>query len=114
MSVGLCFTTCQGSYAFGVVNYQTCWCTDIAPDKSTQVDLSECNLNCPGWPDDKCGGSGNKFGYVALGMEPSGTSGASTPSPTPSTVKVSLSSLLVLSTLPVILPLVALGGMGSR
>lgn len=36
----------------------------------------DCSEACPGYPDDKCGGSG-LYGYIALDLNPSGTEGAS-------------------------------------
>ena len=73
-TVGLCFNFCVGNYAFAVLNYQSCWCSNWAPAESTDVDVSECNIPCPGYPFEFCGGDNNLFGYVALGMNPSGTS----------------------------------------
>jgi cell wall integrity and stress response component len=85
-TVGLCYDFCIGEYAYAIVNYQSCWCSDWEPADSTEVDMDECNIKCPGYPDEKCGGSRNRFGYIALGMNPSGTStpaGASTKVDTP-------------------------------
>lgn len=74
-SNGACATQCQGSYAFAVVQYQNCWCSNYAP--ANQVDTSQCNQQCPGYPDDLCGNANSGlYGYIALNAAPSGTQGA--------------------------------------
>ncbi|TAQ83451.1 hypothetical protein B7494_g8228 [Chlorociboria aeruginascens] len=76
-SEGLCITRCTDeSYAFGIVQDQLCWCSDYAP--ATTVDLSNCNIPCPGYTE-LCGGTGF-FGYLALSKAPLGTQGASSSS----------------------------------
>jgi cell wall integrity and stress response component len=90
-TVGLCYDFCIGDYAYAVVNYQSCWCTNWEPAETTEVDMDECDRSCPGYPDEKCGGAKNRFGYIALGMAPSGTSsppGASTKVVPPATTTV--------------------------
>ncbi|TKX22786.1 WSC domain-containing protein 4 [Elsinoe australis] len=73
-SNGLCFDTCKDQYAFAVVQYQNCWCSNIVP--SQQVDVGDCSEQCPGYPDELCGNRGSGlYGYVALSRAPSGTAG---------------------------------------
>ncbi|KAG5975641.1 hypothetical protein E4U58_000424 [Claviceps cyperi] len=75
---GLCHDYCNpDSYAYAITQSNSCWCSNYTPDKSTQLSIGKCNLGCPGYPDEKCGGPG-VFGYVVLpGALPSGTKGAS-------------------------------------
>lgn len=75
-SDGLCYNFCNGDYAFAIVQEKNCWCSDYAPDTGDRVDTSECNIDCPGYPDDTCGGSG-LYGYMQLGKAAAGTSGGS-------------------------------------
>ncbi|KAK0111540.1 hypothetical protein ONS95_001893 [Cadophora gregata] len=80
-SNSLCFNYCNGitplnkvQYAFAVVQWQTCWCTDYAPSSST----TGCTLDCPGWQEEKCGNtSPSLFGYISLPSSPKGTKGPS-------------------------------------
>lgn len=86
-SNGACQETCGGQYAFAIVQWQSCWCSNYIP--AQQADVSNCNKNCPGYPDEQCGNPDTGyFGYIALGSTPSGTAGAavvaSTSSPSPS------------------------------
>lgn len=40
--------------------------------------MSQCNTNCPGYPDESCGNQDQGlYGYIALSMSPSGTAGGS-------------------------------------
>jgi hypothetical protein len=74
-SNGACQKTCVDNYAFAIVQYQQCWCSNYAP--ADQVDVSECNESCPGYPDDKCGDKDNGlYGYIKLNISPSGTLGS--------------------------------------
>lgn len=75
-SDGLCHDFCSDGFAFSVVKGDDCWCSDYVPDESTQVDTSECNTQCPGYPDDTCGGNG-LWGYMAQAKDPAGTKGSS-------------------------------------
>ncbi|CAN3368733.1 hypothetical protein DICA3_F19922 [Diutina catenulata] len=78
MSNGFCLNHCQG-YAFGVVQGQDCWCTNEAPGSTT--DVGSCDMDCPGYPDEKCGGDG-LFGYIKIpGGRPSGTQQESSKAP---------------------------------
>ena len=74
-SNGLCQTTCQGSYAFAVLQGNNCWCSDYVPSTSGQVNTMKCNQKCPGYPTEWCGSSASGlFGYYALANKnPSGT-----------------------------------------
>ncbi|KAM0257698.1 hypothetical protein ACHAQJ_004263 [Trichoderma viride] len=54
----------------------SCWCTNYYPDEASVVDTKECNIPCPTWPTEDCGGPG-LFGYLLLNdVAPSGTSTA--------------------------------------
>ncbi|KAH7386370.1 hypothetical protein BKA64DRAFT_711598 [Cadophora sp. MPI-SDFR-AT-0126] len=80
-SNSLCFNYCNGitdlntvQYAFAVVQWQTCWCTDYAPSSTT----TGCTLDCPGWQEEKCGNTDpSVYGYISLPSLPSGTRGPS-------------------------------------
>ncbi|KAF4553443.1 Cell wall integrity and stress response component 4-like protein [Elsinoe fawcettii] len=75
-SNGLCFDTCKDQYAFAVVQYQNCWCSNFIP--SNQLESGECSQQCPGFPREQCGNQDDGlFGYIALSRAPSGTAGAS-------------------------------------
>ncbi|KAK5118365.1 hypothetical protein LTR62_002879 [Meristemomyces frigidus] len=88
-SNGACLAQCQG-YAFAVVQYTDCWCSNFIP--SNQQDLGSCSANCPGYPDDQCGNAqSGLFGYLQANGSPSGTIGASS-SQASSTVTPSSSS----------------------
>ncbi|KAI0549049.1 hypothetical protein F4679DRAFT_596005 [Xylaria curta] len=91
-SNGLCHDFCvDQSFAFAILQQHDCWCSDYIPTKSSQVDTGECNDSCPGWKDDTCGGD-NLFGYIALGLTPSGTAAGSSTSATSTTSTTSTSS----------------------
>ncbi|CAI6091268.1 unnamed protein product [Clonostachys chloroleuca] len=73
---GLCKDFCTKDYAYAITQEQLCWCSNYTPSKSDQVDMDQCNINCPAYPDEKCGGKG-VFGYVELNAHlPSGTRGS--------------------------------------
>ncbi|KAK8202241.1 hypothetical protein M8818_005768 [Zalaria obscura] len=75
-SNGACHDTCVDNYAFAIVQYQNCWCSNYAP--ADTVDVSECNTDCPGYPDEQCGNSDQDlFGYIKLDRAASGTAGGS-------------------------------------
>ncbi|KAL3468595.1 hypothetical protein BJX64DRAFT_246310 [Aspergillus heterothallicus] len=87
-SQGNCEQHCSDS-AFGILLDKNCWCSNIAPNEATNVDTSECDDECPGYPDDTCGNAADElYGYIQLG-NPSGT--ATAPS-TSSTTHTSTSS----------------------
>ncbi|KAF2477470.1 uncharacterized protein BDR25DRAFT_1236 [Lindgomyces ingoldianus] len=91
-SNGWCHDKCVDVAAFAVVQNQSCWCSDYIP--ANQQDTGDCNEDCPGFPDEKCGNQEKGlFGYIALEKKPSGTQSASQPSVTKvSTPPVSASS----------------------
>ncbi|GAB0146313.1 hypothetical protein EsHS_00006721 [Epichloe bromicola] len=62
-SVGSCTTTCNGEYAYAVIQNSQCWCSNYTPHASTQ--RRGCNSPCPGYPSDMCGGAG-LYSYVLL------------------------------------------------
>ncbi|KAF4447287.1 cell wall integrity and stress response component [Fusarium austroafricanum] len=72
---GLCHDFCVDNYAFAITQDKLCWCSNYVPEKSTQENNKKCNIPCPAWPDEVCGGDG-LYGYVSLGkVDPSGTRG---------------------------------------
>ncbi|KAL4877481.1 hypothetical protein BJY04DRAFT_198052 [Aspergillus karnatakaensis] len=78
-SNGNCEEHCQGS-AFAILQEKNCWCSDIAPNEDTNVDASDCDDGCPGFPDDWCGNSTEGlYAYIQIGS-PSGTASASSTS----------------------------------
>lgn len=79
-TLGLCNDHCQGKFAYAVLQYQECWCSNDKP--SEMVDVEDCNQTCPGYPDQKCGNKGaGLYAYVPLDGAPisssNGTSSAS-------------------------------------
>ncbi|KAF9891195.1 hypothetical protein FE257_004759 [Aspergillus nanangensis] len=91
-SNGLCIQQCTSEYAFAVLQGSECWCSNIVPNKATNVDSSKCSETCPGYPDDLCGStSDGLYGYIRLsGHNPSGT--ATAPSSSSTSTKSSTSS----------------------
>ncbi|KKO97151.1 cell wall integrity and stress response component [Trichoderma harzianum] len=88
---GACGTFCtKKDYAFSITQQNSCWCSNYYPDKTTQVDVKECNDPCPAWPSENCGGPG-LYGYILLNeVAPSGTKTAPpTSAPTQSTASTS-------------------------
>lgn len=80
-TLGLCNDKCQGKFAYAVLQYQECWCSNDKPSETVSVD--ECNQTCPGYPDQKCGNKGaGLYAYVPLDGAPisssNGTSSVST------------------------------------
>ncbi|KAI2822560.1 hypothetical protein CBS63078_3137 [Aspergillus niger] len=53
-SNGLCEDHCS-NYAFGILQGYDCWCSNIVPNEATNVNVSQCSQDCPGYPDDSCG-----------------------------------------------------------
>jgi hypothetical protein len=75
MTNGYCQTHCMQEYAFAITQYQSCWCSNYAPAKSTEVDDDRCSTICPAWKEERCGGPG-VFAYIVLAnIAPSGTRG---------------------------------------
>ncbi|KAI8195570.1 Cell wall integrity and stress response component 4, partial [Colletotrichum sp. SAR 10_65] len=58
---GLCSDFCRGkNFAFAIVQYQSCWCSDVAPAASSEADVEDkCNDICPGYDTEKCGSRPN-------------------------------------------------------
>lgn len=92
-SNGECLKHCNGlgTYAFAVLKYTDCWCSNYIP--ASQTDISECEVDCPGFPSNKCGDRAKGlYMYIALGPDASGTQGA------PSSTAVSTAAPLPSST----------------
>ncbi|CAD0041358.1 unnamed protein product [Aureobasidium pullulans] len=102
-SNGACQQECAASYAFAIVQYQQCWCSNYAP--ADQLDVSECSQPCPGYPDESCGDKDNGlYGYIKLNLSPSGTQGSAssssaTSSAAPSSTEQSVSHNIISSAL---------------
>ncbi|KAI6797675.1 hypothetical protein KC350_g16544 [Hortaea werneckii] len=63
-SHGSCTTQC-GDYAFAIVQWQDCWCSNYAP--ANQQSIGDCDQYCPGYDYENCGNEdkglvGFKFG----------------------------------------------------
>lgn len=86
---GLCRDECTGKYAFAVLNYQSCWCTNYEPAKSDKVDDDECDTKCPAYTE-WCGGKDDRYGYLALGKTPEGTKSSNDDDDETSSTSVSL------------------------
>ncbi|CAL3967943.1 unnamed protein product [Diplocarpon coronariae] len=86
-SNSLCTEYCEGgvgrSYAYAIVSYQECYCSDYAPSTTT----TGCDTKCPGWQAELCGGS-DLYGYLELLSNPSGTRGPSSATPTQVSIPV--------------------------
>lgn len=107
-SNGNCTNHCNdlNTYAFAVLQYQDCWCTNYIP--STTTDITRCQRDCPGFPAEKCGNKdAGLFMYIEMNGKPSGTAGGgSQPSSTdvssttavPSTDSPSSSDVVTVST----------------
>lgn len=79
-SNGACHDQCSSQYAYAIVQYQQCWCSNYAPADTTSV--SDCSQNCPGYPAEQCGNKNSGlFGYIKLDRAASGTAGGASPSP---------------------------------
>ncbi|KAK6335839.1 hypothetical protein TWF730_003214 [Orbilia blumenaviensis] len=64
-SDGECRDHCVKDYAFGIVLWQNCWCSNYPPIDLKGLD--ECQDSCPGYPDDKCGNrTENYYNYIEL------------------------------------------------
>ncbi|RMZ67988.1 ER membrane Wsc4 [Pyrenophora seminiperda CCB06] len=83
-SNGNCTNHCKqvgNNFAFAVLQYTDCWCSNYIP--GDQTDVSNCQVDCPGFPDEKCGSKkDNLFMYIQMDGKPSGTMGGSQPSST--------------------------------
>jgi cell wall integrity and stress response component len=97
-SNGNCTNHCNdvGTYAFAIIQYKDCWCSNYIPRQ--QVNLNQCQKDCPGFPSEKCGSADdNLFIYIQNSGQPSGTAGGSSSSKPTSTI-VSSSTLRPTST----------------
>ncbi|KAL5614841.1 hypothetical protein BROUX41_004922 [Berkeleyomyces rouxiae] len=78
---GLCTNWCREqdpSNAYAIVQYQYCWCSNVAPGSNSLVDDSNCDTQCPGYSE-WCGSRSNHlYGYVEIGPLPVSTMDAST------------------------------------
>ncbi|KAK3633139.1 hypothetical protein LTR56_015915 [Elasticomyces elasticus] len=75
-SNGACHDQCQDNYAFAVVQWQNCWCSNYIP--ADQQSTGNCSEDCPGYPDEQCGNeSAGLYGYIPLYRHPRGTAGGS-------------------------------------
>ncbi|GAB7346018.1 hypothetical protein MBLNU457_4790t2 [Dothideomycetes sp. NU457] len=99
-SNGACHDSCQ-SYAYAIVQYQSCWCSNYAP--ADTVSVGQCNVPCPGYPYENCGNQAQGlFGYIQLN-QPSGTIGASSSAPSstqPSSTQPTSTQILTSSAPP--------------
>lgn len=80
-SNGNCTNHCKqdgGPWAFAVIQYTDCWCSNYVP--GTTADSGDCLVDCPGFPDEKCGNKKKDlYIYVEMDGQPSGTKGGSQP-----------------------------------
>lgn len=84
-SDGRCVGNCTTlKYALAIVQDKNCWCSNLIPNEADQQPLTDCEMSCPGYPDDYCGGDG-VYGYMEVGgFSPTGTApagGTATKSP---------------------------------
>jgi len=66
-SNGACYTQCKDGYAFAVLQWQTCWCSNYIP--AEQQNVSDCNETCPGYPDDLCGNKARPVRLRAIAQQ---------------------------------------------
>ncbi|RYN39752.1 hypothetical protein AA0112_g3468 [Alternaria arborescens] len=79
-SNGNCTNHCkeEGTYAFAVLQYTDCWCSNYAPGDT--ANMNDCEVDCPGFPDEKCGNKDKDlFMYIEMDGQVSGTIGGSQP-----------------------------------
>jgi len=87
---GKCTDHCneQGTFAFAVIKFDNCWCTNYIP--STTTDITKCQKDCPGYPTEKCGDKdAGLYIYIEMAGQPSGTAGGGSK---PSSTKASAPS----------------------
>ncbi|TDZ44785.1 Cell wall integrity and stress response component 4 [Colletotrichum trifolii] len=74
---GLCQDFCtEKNAAFAIVQWQSCWCSDVAPASSTEADVDEkCTGICPGYDVEHCGSRPEYYGYISLAKLPTSTAG---------------------------------------
>ncbi|KAG7841432.1 hypothetical protein KL942_001311 [Ogataea angusta] len=75
MSNGYCSDFCK-EYRYAIVQGEDCWCSNTAPDDTS--DLDNCDTTCPGYGYEDCGGDGY-YGYIKVGdtSDDSGSSSSS-------------------------------------
>ncbi|KAH6993558.1 hypothetical protein EDB82DRAFT_499435 [Fusarium venenatum] len=57
MSTGQCLSYCQKEKkSVAVLHATKCYCSETYPAKASLVDDDQCNLGCPGYPREACGG----------------------------------------------------------
>jgi len=79
-SNGNCTNHCkeEGTYAFAVLQYTDCWCSNYAPGDTAS--MNDCEVDCPGFPTEKCGNKDKDlFMYIEMDGQVSGTIGGSQP-----------------------------------
>jgi hypothetical protein len=79
-SNGNCTNHCkeEGTYAFAVLQYTDCWCSNYAPGDTAS--MNDCEVDCPGFPTEKCGNKDKDlFIYIEMDGQVSGTIGGSQP-----------------------------------
>ncbi|KAH7377209.1 hypothetical protein B0T11DRAFT_29363 [Plectosphaerella cucumerina] len=79
-TLSLCRDFCIAkNTAFAVVQWQSCWCSDVEPGEDITTSVSSCSEGCPGYGDiESCGRRPNLFGYFRFPKQPTSTQGAST------------------------------------
>ncbi|KAH8815901.1 WSC domain-containing protein [Xylogone sp. PMI_703] len=73
LSVESCLAACKagGFPIAGIQNGDCCFCGTVLGDGSAPVNSSECNIPCPGYGSQTCGGSNALNLYLAPDLEPS-------------------------------------------
>ncbi|KAF2723407.1 WSC-domain-containing protein [Polychaeton citri CBS 116435] len=81
-SSGYCQKQCTGQNqaVMALSAGSDCSCGGELPPSSALVDDSKCSINCNGWPDDKCGGSGFYSVYLTGTSDDVPTAGGSSDS----------------------------------
>lgn len=88
-SSGHCQLACAGKGVVGLMGGNKCYCGDTVPNSSDQVDSSNCNTECQGWPYEFCGGSNYYILYVDSSANVKTEGGDSSSSTAPTTTKTS-------------------------
>jgi cell wall integrity and stress response component len=71
--MGRCKGNCTAKgLPLAIVQWKSCWCSDLIPNRKDQKSVSNCEDPCPGYPDDYCGGKG-LYGYIELSRNGIGT-----------------------------------------
>ncbi|KAI5777690.1 hypothetical protein EDC01DRAFT_623737, partial [Geopyxis carbonaria] len=89
-SYGYCTEKCRSSYAFAILQGDSCWCSNYAPGSDSGTG---CDESCPGYPANKCGNTEKAlYAYLSLTKSPSGTMSSSTESTKETTTKPTTTS----------------------